>query len=117
MLAAQAIRLLHVAAVFQMFDGANIVARAILRGAGDVKYAAWVGVLTSWIVTPPLTWLLGYRLGLGAFGGWLGLLAEIVAGTLILWRRLARRDWVASARESRERMTRGAPAALELEVA
>src|SRR5262249_9231300 len=116
--AARAVQLLHVAAIFQVFDGANIVARAVLRGAGDVRYPAWVGVVTSWLFTPPLPWILGYRLGLGALGGWLGLLAEIVAGTLILWRRLLRRDWVSAARESRERLQRADVGALpELEVA
>ena len=103
-LAAQAVKLLHVAALFQVFDGANVVARAVLRGAGDVRFAAWVGVLTSWIFTPPLTWLLGYHFGLGAFGGWLGLLAEIVAGAVVLWWRLERRTWVRSAEESRARL-------------
>jgi MATE family multidrug resistance protein len=96
-LAAMAVRLLHVAAVFQVFDGANMVARATLRGTGDVRFPAIVGVITSWALTPPLTWLLGYRLGLGAYGGWVGLTCEIVAGALILWWRLerpcAQREW------------------------
>ena len=104
LLAATAIRLLHVGAVFQIFDGANIVARATLRGTGDVRYPAVVGVLTSWALTPPLTWLLGYRFGLGAFGGWLGLCAEIIAGALILWWRLERRRWKASAILCREEL-------------
>lgn len=103
-LAAHAVRLLHVAAVFQMFDGAYVVARAMLRGAGDVRYAAYVGVISSWMFTPPLTWLLGYHLGLGAFGGWLGLLAEIVCGASVLWVRLERRRWTAAASESRARI-------------
>ncbi len=99
-----AVRLLHVAAVFQLFDGANIVARAVLRGAGDVKYAAWVGVISSWLFTPPLTWILGWKLGLGAFGGWLGLLAEIICGALLLWWRLERRTWKPAAEEARVRL-------------
>src|SRR5262249_51061440 len=61
-----AVRLLHVAAIFQVLDGANIVARCVLRGASDVRYAAVVGVVSSWAFTPPLMWILGYRLGLGA---------------------------------------------------
>jgi len=96
-----AIRLLHVGAVFQVFDGANIVARATLRGTGDVRFPAVVGVLTSWALTPPLTWLLGRRLHLGAFGGWLGLCAEIVTASLILWWRLERRHWAGAAITSR----------------
>jgi MATE family multidrug resistance protein len=92
-LAAVAISLLHVAAVFQAFDGANIVARAVLRGVGDVRFAAVVGVVTAWLMTPPLTWLLGYRAHMGAFGGWLGLCGETIIGTLILWRRLRLGHW------------------------
>jgi MATE family multidrug resistance protein len=100
-LAAVAIRLLHVAAVFQAFDAANVVARSVLRGIGDVRFAAVVGVMTAWLMTPPLTWLLGWRGGLGAFGGWLGLCGEIVLGALVLWRRLHRGGWRAIAAESR----------------
>ncbi|HZS41655.1 MAG TPA: MATE family efflux transporter [Polyangia bacterium] len=103
-LLAAAVRLLHVAAVFNMFDGANIVARATLRGTGDVRYPAVVGVVTSWALTPPLTWWLGYRLHLRAFGGWLGLCAEIILGALILWWRVERRGWASAARSSRSEL-------------
>jgi MATE family multidrug resistance protein len=97
-LIAAAVRLLRVAALFQVFDGANIVARGVLRGVGDVRFAAVIGVVTAWLLTPPLTWLLGYRAGLGAFGGWLGLCGEIIVGALILWHRLQRRGWQVAAR-------------------
>jgi MATE family multidrug resistance protein len=100
-LAAYAVHLLYVAAVFQTFDGANIVARCILRGVGDVRFAAVVGVLTAWAMTPPLAWLLGWRMGLGAFGGWLGLCGECIVGALIVWHRLQRRGWLVSAVETR----------------
>ncbi len=119
-LSAVAVRLLHVAAVFQVADGLNVVARGTLRGAGDVRAPAVVGVLTSWVFTPPLTWLLGYRLGLGAFGGWLGLCAEILVGAAILWWRLERGGWLPAAEESRralrERASEPAPAPGALEV-
>lgn len=100
-----ATRLLVVAAVFQVFDGANIIARGALRGTGDVRYPAAVGILTSWLLTPPLTWLLGVRMGLGALGGWIGLCLEIIAGALILWWRLERGGWRTAATRSRERFT------------
>jgi multidrug resistance protein, MATE family len=100
-LAAYAVRLLYVAAVFQTFDGANIAARCILRGVGDVRFAAVVGVVTAWVMTPPLAWLLGWRAGLGAFGGWLGLCGECVVGALILWHRLSGGQWRAIAAATR----------------
>jgi MATE family multidrug resistance protein len=104
-LTAVAVRLLHVAALFQVFDGANIVARSVLRGVGDVRFAAVVGVVTSWVLTPPLTWLLGWRCGLGAFGGWIGLCAETIAGALLLWRRLHHEQWRPAAEQARAAAT------------
>ena len=92
------------AAVFQIFDAANIVARCILRGAGDVRYAAVVGVLTSWLCTPTFAWIFGHRLGLGALGGWLGLCLEIVLASAVLWIRLERRRWLGIAMASRARI-------------
>ena len=85
--------LLVVAAAFVVADGANVTFRSLLRGAGDVRYPAVVTVTASWVFTPPLTYLLGYRLELGALGGWLGLLLEIVAGAALLGWRLYRGRW------------------------
>jgi MATE family multidrug resistance protein len=109
-LASVAIRLLYVAAVFQTFDGANIVARSVLRGVGDVRFAAVVGVITAWVLTPPLTWLLGYRAGMGAFGGWLGLCLETIVGAVVLWRRLNAGHWRVAAAAARSLVEAGAEA-------
>jgi MATE family multidrug resistance protein len=99
-----ATHLLWVAAVFQVFDAANIVARAALRGTGDVRFAALVGVSTAWAMTPPLTWLLGRHFGLGAVGGWVGLCGEIILGSLIVWARLSRGGWKQSASAARREL-------------
>ena len=79
-LAARATMLVHVSLAFLVADAANVIARGVLRGASDVRYAAVVGIATSWLTTPPLTWLLGVTWGLGAVGGWIGLALEIVVG-------------------------------------
>jgi len=99
------VRLLYVAAAFQVFDGANIIARCALRGAGDVRYAAVVSVAVAWVCTPPLTWWLGVELGHGAVGGWLGIFAEILVGLGLLWRRLQRGRWQLAAQKSRAALT------------
>ncbi len=98
------VKLLYVAAAFQVFDGANAVARSVLRGTGDVRFPAIIAVCTAWLCTPPLTALLGIGLGLGAVGGWLGLCAEICVGTALLWWRLERRQWQPWAERSRQRI-------------
>jgi Na+-driven multidrug efflux pump len=91
-----------------VFDGANILARGALRGTGDVRYAAVIGICTSWLATPPLTWLLGMKLGMGALGGWLGLCVEIMVGAVVLWLRLERGAWETHAAASRARVATGA---------
>jgi len=90
-------QLLMVAAVFQVFDAANIVARSVLRGIGDVRFPAMVCIAIAWAVTPTGAYLLGYVAGLGALGAWFGLCVEIIAGAVVLWWRLERGGWQAAA--------------------
>ena len=98
------IRLVYVSGLFLVIDGVNIVARSILRGAGDVVFSAWIGVLCSWGLTPPLAWLLGFHFHLGAFGGWLGLSLEVLVGATAQWLRLAVGGWRALAAKTRADM-------------
>jgi MATE family multidrug resistance protein len=100
-LAAHALTLLHVSFAFLIADAANVIARGVLRGASDVRYAAVVGVITSWVTTPPLAWYLGLRLGWGAAGGWAGLAAEIVVGAALFWLRVVRGGWRPAAAAAR----------------
>jgi len=60
---------------------------------GPFAFGLVIGVGTAWLMTPPLTWLLGGRAHLGAAGGWLGLCGESVLGALLLWRRLRSGRW------------------------
>jgi MATE family multidrug resistance protein len=103
-LAATTLALLHVAACFQIADGAAVVARGVLRGTGDVRYPAVLGVCCAWLCTPPLAWMLGRVAGLGALGGWIGLSSEIVVLAILCWWRLERGAWRKLASESRERL-------------
>jgi multidrug resistance protein, MATE family len=74
--------------VFQVFDATNVVGRALLRGAGDVKFVAVTGILTAWVCTPPMAYFLGHHLGYGVYGAWVGLSAQVLIMTIIFWRRL-----------------------------
>jgi MATE family multidrug resistance protein len=103
-LAERALALLHVSFAFLLADAANVIARGALRGAGDVRFAAIVGIATAWLCTPPLTWLLGVHAGLGAVGGWIGLALEIVVGAAIFWRRVFRGGWRPAAAAARRAM-------------
>jgi MATE family multidrug resistance protein len=103
-LARAATSLIHVSLAFLVADAANVIARGVLRGASDVKYAATVGIITSWLTTPPLAWLFGVRLGMGARGGWTGLAFEIIVGASLFWLRVWRGGWKTAAREARREM-------------
>jgi MATE family multidrug resistance protein len=100
-LIAAAIPLFWVAAGFQVLDAANVCARSTLQGTGDVRYPAVIGIVFAWLLTPPATYFLGWELGLGALGGWLGIAAEIAIGAVILWWRVLRGGWRPSAERTR----------------
>ena len=103
-LAARAQLLVHVSLAFLVADAANVIARGVLRGASDVRYAAVVGIVTSWLTTPPLAWGLGAVLGLGAVGGWIGLAVEILVGAGIVWLRVWNGGWRPAAAAARRTM-------------
>jgi len=107
-LAGRATMLVHVSLAFLVADAANVIARGVLRGASDVRYAAIVGIITSWLTTPPLTLLLGMQLGLGVVGGWIGLAIEIVVGASLFWLRVWRGGWRPAAARARREMAGGA---------
>jgi MATE family multidrug resistance protein len=100
-LAERSTTLLHVGLVFLVADAANVIARGVLRGASDVRYAAIVGIATSWLTTPPLAWLLGVYAGLGVVGGWIGLAIEIFVGAALFWLRIMRNGWRPAAAAAR----------------
>ena len=100
------VNLLYVAAGFQIFDAANIVARSVLRGTGDVRLPALFAICSGWCLVPALTWYWGIRRGLGAVGGWLALTVDLCVGAAFFWWRLRRGDWLRAARSSRERLAR-----------
>jgi len=103
-LAERATMLVHVSLAFLVADAANVIARGVLRGASDVRYAAVLGIITSWLTTPPLAWLLGVHLGLGVVGGWIGLAIEIVLGASLYWLRVYRGGWKPAAAAARRAM-------------
>ncbi len=102
------VHLLYVAAGFQIFDAANIVARAVLRGTGDVRVPALLAICSGWSFVPGLTWFWGIHYGFGAVGGWLALTVDISVGALLFWWRLSRGHWLPAAQLSRQRLAQAA---------
>ncbi len=77
--------LLIVAAIFQLFDGIQVVATGALRGAGSTGIAMLTNLVGYWVIGLPLGAFLCFRLRLGAVGMWAGLcLALVVIGITLL---------------------------------
>lgn len=70
---ALAARLLPIAAVFQVFDGLQVVGAGVLRGAADTRIAAVFAFVGYWLLGLPLGATLAYAAGLGPVGLWWGL--------------------------------------------
>src|SRR5205823_2472729 len=86
--------LLMVAAMFQLFDGVQVVATGALRGAGNTHTPMMANLLGYWLVGIPLGSLLSFKFGWGARGFWIGLcVALVIIGScpLAVWSRLIKR--------------------------
>lgn len=80
-------QLLILAAVFQLFDGAQVVGLGILRGMGDVNYPTLITFLAYWVLGLPFGYWLGVHMHLGAVGIWYGLVLGLGVASLLLFIR------------------------------
>ena len=76
---AVAASLIPIAGLFQVFDGIQVVAAGVLRGAGDTHAAMIANVLGFWLVGIPVSLWLGFSAHLGVVGLWLGFVAGLIA--------------------------------------
>jgi len=82
-----AAQLLILAAVFQLFDGAQVVGLGILRGMGDVNIPTLVTFLAYWVVGLPFGYYWGIYLGHGVSGIWYGLVLGLMVSAILLYIR------------------------------
>ena len=81
------VNLLFVAALFQVVDGAQILALGLLRGVKDTRAPLIIAAFSYWVIGVPCGYMLGFVLGWGGVGVWLGLVFGLsVAACLLLWR-------------------------------
>lgn len=79
--------LLVVAAVFQLVDGAQIIALGLLRGVQDATVPMIMAGLSYWAIGIPSSYILGFVLGLDGIGVWLGLVLGLVSSAVLLMYR------------------------------
>jgi MATE family multidrug resistance protein len=76
--------LIPIAGVFQVFDGLQVVAAGVLRGAGDTRASLFANVLGFWLFGMPVSLWLGFRMGGGVVGLWWGFVTGLAAVALFL---------------------------------
>jgi MATE family multidrug resistance protein len=78
---------LLIAAVFQLTDGAQVVAMGLLRGVQDTRVPMIIAAVSYWGVGLPASYALAFPLGFGGEGLWAGLVVGLsVAACLLMWR-------------------------------
>ncbi|HZT86588.1 MAG TPA: MATE family efflux transporter [Stellaceae bacterium] len=87
-----ALRLLAVAALFQVFDGTQVVAAGALRGYEDTRTPMVLAALGYWGIGFTGAWALAFPLGLGPVGLWWGLALGLAAVAAMLTVQLRRRE-------------------------
>jgi len=84
---ALAAQLLLIAAIFQIFDGAQVIGVGALRGLTDVRVPAALTFAAYWLFALPLGYFLAFHTFLGPRGLWVGLAAGLTAAAILLiWR-------------------------------
>ena len=84
---ALAVKLLGVAAIFQIVDGVQVTAAGALRGLKDTRIPMLIGIFAYWCVGLFTGYAFGIWSGYGAIGLWWGLAIGLAIAAIILtWR-------------------------------
>src|SRR5438094_6459445 len=87
-LVAIAVQLFVIAALFQVFDGVQVIAVGALRGYRDTAVPMLIAAIGYWAIGFLSSWLLAFPLGLGAIGLWSGLALGLAVVATALTLRL-----------------------------
>ncbi len=82
--------LLPVAALFQVFDGLQVVGAGVLRGAGDTRVPAIIAFIGYWLLGLPLAYMAAFFFDRGPQGLWWGLTAGLMSVALLFLMRIVR---------------------------
>ena len=76
------------AVFFQLSDAVAAPIQGILRGFKDVNVTLVLSLIAYWVIGLPLGYTLAEPLGVGPDGYWIGLIAGLAAGAVLLFVRL-----------------------------
>ena len=81
-------RLIAIAAIFQVFDGMQVIAAGVLRGYRDTMVPMLLATFGYWGVGFAGCWFLAFPLGYGRVGLWWGLALGLAVVAILLTLRL-----------------------------
>lgn len=84
---ALASQLLIIAALFQLFDGTQVVGLGTLRGMGDVNIPTFITFVAYWVIGLPAAYFLGIYFDAGVKGIWYGLTLGLLTSSGLLYLR------------------------------
>lgn len=84
-------QLLLLAAVFQVFDGIQIVSSGALRGLEDTRVPMLLCILSYWVVVFPVSYIAAFFMGWGAWGVWLGFVVGLGFAAAVLFARVLKK--------------------------
>ncbi len=87
--------LLAMAALFQLVDGAQVIALGLLRGLQDAKVPMIMAALSYWVIGIPASYYFGFVQGMDGIGVWMGLVLGLAFAAVLLMARF----WMRSVRE------------------
>ncbi len=92
---------LVIAGIFQLVDGAQVVAAHALRGLSDTQIPMVMAIFGYWCVGLPIAYLLGFTLELRGVGIWVGLACGLTFVAVLLVARFAMRERLGLLKEIR----------------
>jgi multidrug resistance protein, MATE family len=93
------VKLLLLAAIFQVFDGIQTVSTGALRGLGRTRAPMLINLLGYWLLGLPLGYILCFHTTMGVYGLW-----SAMTGALILVAALVLAEWARESAKSRDGM-------------
>ncbi len=88
------VMILNILSVTLFLQIEQVVMMGSLRGAGDTKYTAFVSLICVTIIRPLASWVLGYPLGLGLLGVWLGTFCDQICRFGLSYVRFKNGNWL-----------------------
>ncbi len=87
----QAASLLIIAAIFQLFDGLQVVGLGILRGFSDVKKPMLIAAFSYILIGLPISYFSAFVFDFGPEGIWMGFVAGLFAAGVLLSLRIKKK--------------------------